>query len=203
LIWFNDTQYNFTDTGWKAIAAHELGHVFGLGEQYIEGANPPGTIVCSFADSVMDALSVAGGWVQGGCSGHDLPTATDMSRVQGFHYLIGVQSSMTHSHTYHGSGSGGYLHLWFDNLAFVETYYKVSIEKCCPNGQVVTVSTSYDPEEVGKRSDATVPGQPLKELRWYRGSQPPNFFYRMCTQTYNAAQGAQNLYCHTPWHYMQ
>jgi hypothetical protein len=203
LIWFNNLQFpNFTDTGWKATAAHELGHVFGLGEQYIEGANPPSSIVCSGADSVMDALSLSGGSVVGGCSGHNLPTSTDVSRVGGFHYLIGVQSSMTHPHGYHSSG-GGYLHLLFNNLAYVETAYTMSIQKCCPNGQIVNVLTVNDSLAVGKRDDPNVTGQVLKELRWYRGSQPPNYFYRMCTYTYNVGAGFQNGYCHTPWYYMQ
>ena len=39
-VWFNNTTYtDWNDNGYKAVAAHELGHVFGLDEQYLGAPN--------------------------------------------------------------------------------------------------------------------------------------------------------------------
>ncbi len=93
VIWFDDVDWTYTDNGWQALAGHELGHIFGLDEYYIEAdpeADPPSEIECNpdGSSSVMNALAPpSGNQITGPCAnGSVSPTQGDIDLVESFYY---------------------------------------------------------------------------------------------------------------------
>lgn len=85
IIWFNDMVYTFADDGWRFVAGHELGHIFGLDEAYIH----PGFVCNGAVYSVMNSADAPGNNVTGPCKiggvtvGSLVPTQRDIDLVQG------------------------------------------------------------------------------------------------------------------------
>lgn len=188
-VWFNDEDYVLDTSAWKPISAHEIGHVFGLDEQYIEG--PP--IQCASVESVMNSAAAyysGGQWhVSGNCDPPgtlqpvSLPNSTDSGRVQSFFYLMPIAGNVVS----YGSAPG-VLYLNFADLSYVEFSYYIKIYWCCGSGgQEYQIFAWNHTDSVGRRGD-------VRGIPWYRGSNPPGL-YKMCGYTYNPGSGYMHYTC--------
>lgn len=86
-IYVDDINFSYTDAGWQYMGAHELGHIFGLDETYVE-AGINSTCNLTGPPSVMNlGTRTASYVVTGACSNGSLsPTQRDIDMVFAFYY---------------------------------------------------------------------------------------------------------------------
>ena len=188
-VWFNTTTYgNWTNNGYKAAAAHELGHVFGLDEQYEgwpnHGSCPSGYLNCPGAGTSIMDIATSTGHVDG----VDAPQADDITKVSSFFYLMPVGPYVTS----YGSAPG-VLYLNFTDLSYVESTYRIGIYRCCVN-DIYHLEFAWDhAASVGKRNVTN-------GIPWYRAtSGSPPGYYSMCGHTFNTVSGYMHYFCMNHW----
>lgn len=179
-VWFNDLGFGFTSDGWRATAAHEIGHVFGLDEVYIESdfsCNPD-----TSKASVMDMEIIAGGVVQGGCDSNQ-PTSYDISNTN----LLQQLNPMTQISSW-VAAPGAMAVQWWDPTWPDAGYrfYAYSWDEV-KNRWQLTGQTWLHTDQVGWAG--------VYNTTFYiKGSRPYNS-YRVCGYTYNGVHGNQYWRC--------
>ncbi len=89
-IWVDTDGYRYTPLGMRDTIAHELGHVYGLHEQYLNDASYSlGSIVCNpSVTSVMNMfVRDSTGAVAGGCGGVNGPAQQDNNNAHEFYVM--------------------------------------------------------------------------------------------------------------------
>jgi len=188
-IWLNEGLYDFTSDWRVAAVAHEVGHVYGLHDRYDDVNH---TFWCNAGDnSIMEGLVGQGVTVTGGCDSN-VPTSTDIGRVQAF-YDVAPAGSPTMNQIAAGSVDW----CWTD-VNWAESGYQVSY---------------YWWDGAGwawKRTDLHIsgvgPGRPTNPStlcrRFDLPADWPSGTYTSCIETRNEVYGTKHWVC-TPFANLQ
>lgn len=185
-IWLNDQNWEFTLASTIAVVHHELGHVHGLDERYIE--SPPS---CNpYEQTIMDAAVSDGVYIQSGCDGYH-PSDGDLSRERAFYDPDPAQQPLII-----GSPSTSVTWQWKDQ-DWAEASYKVSYYHW--NG----TSWAYIRTDDHPYAVAYGRGSRIGYIQriFARPSGWPAGWYTSCIQTYNRIYGAKHWVC-TPNAYL-
>ena len=188
IIWF-DTRpgVTWTPDGYRTLAAHELGHVYGLDEKYNEG-----DLSCNYnLQSIMNSSYTTGGSCNGGfVSPTCCAVGTDKWRASDFYYLRPAVNLTSSSSASTMTGT------WLDHN-WTESKYRVYLEYCTtsPTGACSYFSAwdHYQPGFLGQ-------GDPYQsnvsmQVSWTRFIGEPRGYYRFCIATYSPVRGQQYYVC--------
>jgi hypothetical protein len=174
VIWFDDQNFSFTADGWRATAAHELGHIFGLDEYYMgdQEDDGPEDVECNpnGPNSVMNALSASGNLITGPCpNGSVSPTQRDIDLVEDFY-----------SGNLPGSGdfqvtllSPSRLSVRFVDREWAEAGYQLFAYRWTGSYWANTGETWVRTVNVGKKDF-------WNETTYYQGASQPDGEYKVC-----------------------
>lgn len=191
-IWVNVQNFTWSPNGMRALIAHELGHVYGLDEQYVHDTQrSPGSIACNYAvQSIMNSNLVTGG-----CTGLVGPTAFDSANAENFYVMgpTGFQHQLGAQQQYGGSGV---LLTWFDSSPS-ESAYTLNLQYIWGNSVLTCNATTY----YGGLAPSDPWIQPKQQYNGaaYRGSCPGATFYRDCVYLFSGVIYWRYLKCGSPW----
>ena len=168
-VWINDTQFSFTDTGLQYVAAHEMGHAFGLDEWYEDWnvcqSSPPPT--------VMDT-----GYTWGGCENVNLPTTSGSHNDKADTTLFHQLNPMTQITS---SASPGVMLVTFYEPTWADTGYRFYAQRWVGGTWVDTGQTWLHKDYVGLADHYVT-------TAYIKAPQPPGT-YRLRGYSWNARLG--------------
>jgi len=175
-IWLNDT-FSFTYGGLRYLAGHELGHVFGLDEAYIEAGfacNPN-------RFSILDMGTLSGNTITGGCDAVSPTVPNDYTDTQVLHQL----NPMTQVSSWE-IPPGMMAVQWWDPT-WADGGYKFYAYRWANSQWQYTSQTWLHTDYVGHAGvyNATI---------YVKGSQPSGW-YRLCGYTWSGVNGYQHWTC--------
>ena len=170
-IWIDDN-FSYTTAGYQYVASHELGHVFGLDEGYIE----PGYGCNSALTTVMDMGVRNGNQITGACPGDPtLPNATDKADT----ILLHTLNPMTQRTS--SVPSPGVMLATFWEPSWADTGYWFYAYRWTGSTWVYTSQNWLHKDYVGWASHYVT-------TAYIKGSQPAGT-YRLCGWSWNALLG--------------
>lgn len=183
-IWFNTTQYSFTDAGYRYTTGHELGHAYGLHERYL---HPPPSIRCNpDENSIMDTATFSGTTVTGGCDGYNL-YPDDKTRATLLYDLSPAQNVATYK-----TGTNSMSQFW-DDVNWAESGYQLYFYYWSPSAY------SWVQFFSGLHYAGVGPGDPDLPVRLSSGYSKPLYMpstdYIICGYTHSTARGYLHWVC--------
>lgn len=190
IIWINDS-FSHTYSGLRYVAGHELGHVFGQDEAYVDGdVTPPLTFLCNSArSSVLDMGVRSGNQITGPCAGDSYsPTSWDISETRLTHQLnpmTNITSSVP---------SSGVIRFNFFEPTWADSGYRMRAYRLVGSDWVWTGQEWYHTDQVGSASQ-------YNATYYIKGSQPSGYYW-VCGWSHNYVLGNQYYRCSPTYHYL-
>jgi len=188
-IWLNENVYAFTAEGARYVIAHELGHVHGLDDRYVAGADDP----CNpDEETVMDAARGQSFpdavWITGGCDDIGGPTALDASRIEDFYAVNAAGNPRVEDQEREWV-------IWaWDDSAWAENEYRLDYLRWAGTDWVQVDEENY-------REDVWQEPGGLHAVGFIPSiidPPQPDGYYMLCMCTYSCMHGCQNPTC-TPY----
>jgi hypothetical protein len=179
-VWIDDVTFAFQpDNGWRYIAATEIGHHFGLDDNYIES---PYSCNLSGSPSVMNAGMRTGQTITGPCSnGSVSPTSRDTSLVQSFFNVAAPSQFKTLPL------SSGVLEVDFNDPNWAESGYHFYAYRYTGSYWAYTGDNWVRTLSVGSEGD-------WNNTDFYRGSEPEGY-YILCSAVMTGVYGESGWAC--------
>jgi len=181
-IWIDNT-FTFTYSGLRYLAAHELGHVFGLDDGYIEG-----TFACNpNLFSVMDMGTRSGNTITGACDSVS-KTTSDINDTLTLHQLNPMISITSWVY------APGTIAFRFWEPSWADSGYRMRAYRLVGNDWVWTGQEWYHTQKVGWASQ-------YNTTYYIKGSQPSGYYW-VCGWSHNNVLGNQYYQCSPTYHYL-
>ena len=175
----------YTGNGLRYLASHELGHVFGLNEAYLNdhNSNPLDDACNGNVSSVTDLGVRVGNDIRGPCAGDPmLPNASDRADTNLLHQLNPMTQLLPSNH------SPGVMSLRWWDPTWADTGYRFYAYRLSGNQWLYTGQTWLHTDKVGHAG--------VNNTTYYiKGSQQPASWYRLCGYTYSGVHLEEHWVC--------
>jgi len=178
-IWLDTWRTDWNANGWRAMVAHELGHVFGLDERYFDDGTQPLFTCNNNETTIMDTA-----YSTGHCDGIVSPQGLDKARAYDWYNMRSVPMGSIQNVSYQ------IFRYYFTDRNYAESNYAETVQRWDGAGTWVDVGWQNDNGVALAPCDDFQPCT-LNDIFPVSGSG----YFRVCLVPHNGVYGSRPLTC--------